>query len=1301
MAAVCRADGTFLHCKCDHRRRQEEGRFPLRGWASDVQTVTKFGLAETLGEKSYDELVQVLTAHYNPTPSETEQRFKFHSRFRKQGESVATFVAELRSLAEFCNFKDTLEDMLRDRIVCGINNGAIQKRLLAESTLTYQKALELAQGLEAAAKNLRELQAPGTKKDEDSPIASNTQVVHKVVPSGKGRSNSTCYRCGRSGHDATKCRFKEAVCHQCRKRGHLKRVCRSGQKGAQGNTRSPRPVRLVEEEDDDDMEELPLFHLDSPGQTLPLSVQVMVDDRPISMEVDTGAALSLVSESTFRRLWPEKKLLTSRVRLCSYSGEPIAVVGKLDVGVSYRSQIANLPLLVVKGAGPSLFGRNWLQQVRLDWHEIFSLQNTSLHTILQKHGAVFQDGLGTLKGFKAKILVEEGAQPRFCKARSVPYALREKVEKKLEDLVAEGTLEPTQFSEWASPIVPVLKSDGTSVRICGDFKQTVNPVSKLDRYPIPKVEDLFATLSGGKTFTKLDLSQAYQQLLLDDESKQYVVINTHKGLFRYTRLPYGISSAPGIFQRVMESVLQGIPKVVVYLDDILITGETEEEHLKILDEVLERLEKAGLRVKKPKCRFMVPSVNYLGHQIDSEGLHPLADKVKAVEEAPAPRNVQELKSFLGLLTYYGKFLPNMSSVLAPLYRLLGKDTPWSWATAEKKSFQAAKDLLTSSQLLVHYNPKLQLVLACDASAYGVGAVLAHKMPDGSERPIGYASRSLSKAERNYSQLEREGLACIFGTKKFNSYLFGHHFELITDHKPLLALLNEHRSTSPQASARIKRWSLFLSGYEYTLMFRKTQAHANADALSRLPLPTVPAQTQTPPELVLLMEHLADSPVTSHHIRLWTRRDPELSKVLKFVRHGWPEQCGRELKPYSSKKEELSVYEDCILWGNRVVIPPKGRKAVLQELHEGHPGMTRMKALARMYVWWPGSDKDIEDSVSSCSDCQINQSAPPSAPLHPWSWSTKPWVRLHLDFAGPFLGKMYLVLIDSHSKWIEAFPTSSATSSVVMEHLRTTFAQFGIPETVVTDNGPCFVSAEFESFLVANGIKHITSAPYHPASNGLAERAVQILKRGLKKVTEGSLSTRMAKVLLTYRMTPQSTTGASPAELLLGRQPRTRLDLLRPKLEERVRNKQWQQKATHDSTARAREFGEGEKVYVKNFGTGQKWLEGKIAECTGPVSFLVEMEDGKLVRRHQDQLRHRKESTGSPQEHDLPVEDLDVSTRAEEQPPEPTELTPTESQSVVEPVTATSDSGEHTQSSELIIPSHRYPQRIRHPPERYT
>ena len=200
-------------------------------------------------------------------------------------------------------------------------------------------------------------------------------------------------------------------------------------------------------------------------------------------------------------------------------------------------------------------------------------------------------------------------------------------------------------------------------------------------------------------------------------------------------------------------------------------------------------------------------------------------------------------------------------------------------------------------------------------------MLAHKMRDGTERPIGYASRTLTIAERNYSQLEKEGLACIFGIKKFHSYLFGHHFELVTDHKPLLAVLNEHRSTSPQASARIRRWSLFLSDYEYTLKFRKTTAHANADALSRLPLQSEQPASQTPPELVLLMEHLSESPVTHQHIKTWTRRDLHMALILQYLRSGWPNSCNTDLKQYKSRKHELSLLDGCIVWGNRVVIPP--------------------------------------------------------------------------------------------------------------------------------------------------------------------------------------------------------------------------------------------------------------------------------------------------------------------------------------------------------------------------------------------
>ena len=252
------------------------------------------------------------------------------------------------------------------------------------------------------------------------------------------------------------------------------------------------------------------------------------------------------------------------------------------------------------------------------------------------------------------------------------------MEAELQHLQEEGALEPVEIADWPAPIVPVLKCDKSSVQICGDFHLTVNPVLKLDTFSIPKVEDLFTRLRKGKAFTKLDLSQAYQQQPLEESSKKYVVFNTHKGLFQYTRLPYGISSAPGIFQRVIENVLQDIPGVATYLDDILITGSSDETHLETLEEVLRRLDKAGLQVRLKKCEFMWPSLTYLGHKIDKTGLHPLPDKVKAIQKAPIPQSVSELKSYLGLLTYYGKFFPNMSSTLCPFYRLLRKDQPWEW-----------------------------------------------------------------------------------------------------------------------------------------------------------------------------------------------------------------------------------------------------------------------------------------------------------------------------------------------------------------------------------------------------------------------------------------------------------------------------------------------------------------------------------------------------------------------------------------------------------------------------------------------
>jgi hypothetical protein len=343
-----------------------------------------------------------------------------------------------------------------------------------------------------------------------------------------------------------------------------------------------------------------------------------------------------------------------------------------------------------------------------------------------------------------------------------------------------------------------------AVRICGDFKVTVNPQIKVDQYPLPRPEELFASLNGGQQFTKLDFSEAYLQVELDEEAQKYLVINTHKGLYRYKRLPFGVSSAPAIFQQVMDQVVQGLKGVACYLYDPVITGRTREEHLQHLEVVLKRIKDYGFRIRKEKCTFLQDSVEYLGHIIDNMGIRPSPKKVEAILQAPAPKDQSQLRSFLGGVNYFGKFIGRLADLSAPLNRLLRQDVLWTWSKETEEAFRKLKEALASMDVLVHYDPKQTVGLACDASSVGIGAVLFHRYPDGSERPIAYASKTLTQAERNYSQIEREALSIIFGVKKFHQYLFGRTFKLVTDHKPLLAILGPQRGIPVMAGSRLQR-----------------------------------------------------------------------------------------------------------------------------------------------------------------------------------------------------------------------------------------------------------------------------------------------------------------------------------------------------------------------------------------------------------------------------------------------------------------------------------------------------------------
>ena len=584
---------------------------------------------------------------------------------------------------------------------------------------------------------------------------------------------------------------------------------------------------------------------------------------------------------------------STKVKLKAYNGVQIQVYEEVWLPVVYDQQKRVLPLIVVDGDGPPLLGRNWLKELQLNWHNIFLVSKTeTLSEILRRHDKVFNKGLGTIKGFKADIKLQDNANSVFCKAQPVPYALCQKVQEELDPLESQGVVKKVEQSDWASPIVCVPKKGG-SISICGDFKVPINRVLLDDPYPLPDAEDVFATLGGGTLFSKIDLSNACQQKELTADSQHYLTVNTHKGLYAYQRLTYGIASAPAIFQSTMDQILQGMDKVRCHRDDILIL---------ILDEVLTRLEKHGILAKRSKCEFMVLSVEFLGYRVDREGQHPTDEKIPPIKGALSSKNVAELRSSLGLLNYYGNFIPNLSTLLQLLHELPRKGVKWAWTEESEKAFVCSKSELVTDKVLVPYDEK---ILACDASPYGVGVVISHVMDDGEERPIAFASRTLTKSERNYLQIEKEALGIVFGVRQFQRYLYGRTFHLLTDHKQLVTILGPKTAVPTLAAARMQRWAVILQAYNYQAEYPSSAEHANADALSRLPCDISPMKEEAE---MFIFSGLDELPVDSKDISMHTWRDPVfgpsvlnfhcIARVLEYTLVGWPNHV---------TEEELKLY----------------------------------------------------------------------------------------------------------------------------------------------------------------------------------------------------------------------------------------------------------------------------------------------------------------------------------------------------------------------------------------------------------
>ncbi|XP_032069854.1 uncharacterized protein K02A2.6-like, partial [Thamnophis elegans] len=1005
-------------------------------------------------------LLAKLTSHYAPSPSKIARRHAFHQRSQAEGESVSAYVAALRSAALHCEFRD-LDEALLDRLVCGLRDLKLQKRLLTKTDLSFQTALDEVRASEMAEASLATIAKARTatstqaanafntvagspdSESEDSDAETQDEDINRLEEANrkswhrrKGNSKSACSGCG-GNHERAECRFRQALCQQCGRKGHIARVCRAAQpmSSPESQTEGSRPYRTKKARTDCHAILRNSNH-DLSCHLLQKKIQlaVTIEGKPCEMELDTGSATSIVSWSTIKRLLPQlskRQLQDCHLTLRDYQGNLIPVIGTRKVRVQFKRFDGRLPLIIVEGRLPSLLGLDWFQSLGLQVSGIHHLGATALDCLVNEFPAVFDGTLGKYTGTPVSFNLDPSVQPVRMKPRRVPIALKPKVDAELDKLVAQGVLEPVDHARWETPIVLPIKPDG-SVRICADYRCSINRALPSNAYPVPVVQHLLHTLGEGSIFAKLDLAQAYQQLVVDDEAAEAQTIITHRGAFRCRRLQFGVSIAPGLFQSLMERLLQGLQGVVPYFDDVLVSATTMDELMARLRMVLQKFQKVGLKVKRDKCQVAVSQIEFLGFLIDGNGIHPTAAKTKAILEAPAPTNRAELQAFLGLLNFYAVFLPHKASVAEPLHRLLDSGAAWVWGRREASAFRAVKHLLISNDVLVQYSEHLPLVLACDASPYGVGAVLSHQLPSGAEVPVAYFSRTLSASERNYAQIDKEALAIVAGVRRFHHYLYGRPFQIVTDHKPLLGLLAGDRPAPQVLSPRMTRWSVFLASYDYLLLHRPGKQIAHADA------------------------------------------------------RGWPtEKVAEGFRPFKTRQAELSLHGGCLVWGDRVVIPTALRPQVLSLLHRDHPGIARMKALARSYVWWPLLDSEIAAYVGRCTPCQQSRPNPPAGPAREWEAPRGPWSRLHLDFAGPFHGQNFLIVVDAYSRWVELVLMGSTTAESTVRALRRLFATHGLPDLVVSDNGPQFMSTTFQEFLAEQGIRHAPIAPYHPASNGRA------------------------------------------------------------------------------------------------------------------------------------------------------------------------------------------------------------------------
>jgi len=1204
--------------------------------------------------------------------------------------SLEEFIAKLRILVKEANYPSEHHDrFLRDFLVLGMNSDHVRKECFKEgNALTFSKAREMAKADESADKQLQLMNpvvsavhpVSSTRRnrfqsDQLNPVAGGSRQNPKGNKSGK---TQLCRNCGWGPHSHEQCPARNATCHYCQKVGHLAKVCFSKLK--------KKEVHEIEATSNNNAipESEPTQSLDDyvflgPIEATPLTMSVnVVSCREKALlevslalkpegkqmnalcKIDSGAETNIIPKSLYKQLSPETlSLQQPTVKLTAYGGAEIPNLGSCQIYVKgpNNSNPRVIQAEVVDVDGPAIIGNMSAQDLnllKLNWPVTASTNATTQNVVqsekpmpnantvklfdirgkqhpfpltkdylLEEYQDVFT-GIGCFPGPPYHIETNPDIPPVQHAPRQVPVQLQKAYIEELDQLKESGILVEVQdeYTPWVNSAVVTIKPNG-SIRLCLD-PRNLNKAIKRNPYYVRTIDDVIPKVSGSTHFSILDARSGFWQVSLDEESSRLCTFNTPWGKHRWTRLPFGLTCSGDVFQEKMDMVFGRLEGLSGIADDTFVYGTGEAQHDQHILTILDTARENNVRFNPDKFQFKVKEASFFGLTWTPDGIRPGETKIKAIRDMPSPKNLTELQCFLGMINYLNRFSPILAQVSEPVRQLMKKDVPFMWQPEHQRAFQNLKQAITEVPVLAYYDPEKENLIQSDASLKGIGCVLTQE-----GKPVCYASRSLTETESRYSNIERELLAACWSLEKLNHYVFGKKVVIETDHKPLESIW---KKSIPSAPPRLQRLLLKMAKYNVEIRYIQGKNNVIADALSRISHMEPPAEDNELPvvELDTISRTLPASPAKLDEVREYTDQDVVLSHLKDVVHHGWPEypnECPQDLKEFWNFREDLSVENGLILKGHKLVIPSKLRPQMLQIIHQGHMGTEKCLLRARDSLFWPGISRDIKQMTENCPTCARFSKQQPKETLHPHNVPSYPWQRLGCDLFD-YGGAQYLLVADYYSKYPIVRKLSSTTSAAIINHLKSIFAEHGIPESLVSDNGPQYSSKEFAAFCDQWGINHITSSPVYPKSNGFIERMVQTVKNLLRKSEAAGQDPYLA--LLSYRATPVDSNLPSPAKLLNNREYRTQLPssgrLQRSQAKEchqdQLQHRQDVQKQQHDgkSTRELQKLVPGQPVSVFQPKT-KTWTPATLKEqMNQPRSYIVETNSGSELRRNRIQLK---------------------------------------------------------------------------------